>query len=644
MRVTNSMMTDQVVFNMQRSLQRYLDLQTSMSSGRRINKPSDDPLGTLRDLDYRTQLSRIKQYRRNISQAGNWVSSYDETFRSVSERLDEAKQLVVDMANGTYDEAARKAAADVIASIRDDLILLSNSQMEGRYMFSGHKTRTVPLEFSTNGVVYRGDTGAISFDIDSNSRQKINFSAAETFLRKFGILGQDSDLNVGVTNNTLLADLNNGNGIDLTVGTFTIADQNLAGISATVDLNAAPPATTVGEAITKINDALTAAGMAGTVSVAISDDGNRLFIDTTDTGQVSTATRLERLHNGNGIDMLNGKIRVTDGAAITVDVDLTGAETLDDVITAFNTQVAGAGVANVTMGFNGTGTGLAITDANGVPLGLSIENYGVDDTTADQLGIVGNVGALLTGADLEPEASIEITETTGTTGADLGLLGIYRNDSAGGDLDPALNANSLLADLNNAKGLGGDSIIISQGERRLVIDLGDPTLVTVQDLLDRMNNSGLDVTASINSTVRGIQIENDDPTRSFAIEDDGSGRAARTMGLYGATDIMGSLIIFSNALEADDQEAISLLTDTFDKAIQSALDVRAEIGSRGLRLDITDSRLVDLNLSFTELLSEVEDADITDLVTQLAVHENNYTAALMSAAKIIQPSLLDFLA
>ena len=44
-----------------------------------------------------------------------------------------------------------------------------------------------------------------------------------------------------------------------------------------------------------------------------------------------------------------------------------------------------------------------------------------------------------------------------------------------------------------------------------------------------------------------------------------------------------------------------------------------------------------------ELLSEVEDADLTELVTQLAMQETSYQSALIASSKIIQPSLLDFL-
>jgi flagellin-like hook-associated protein FlgL len=175
------------------------------------------------------------------------------------------------------------------------------------------------------------------------------------------------------------------------------------------------------------------------------------------------------------------------------------------------------------------------------------------------------------------------------------------------------------------------------------LNLSDPTLITVQDVLDAINNSGLDITASINADGAGIQVENDDPNRSFSIEEVGTGRAAKQMGLYGASDMMSTLLVLNNALENNDQEALSLLLDELDSSITVALENRASVGARSMRLEITSSRLADLKLNFTSLLSEVEDADMTQVITDLATQESMYQAALSAASRIIQPSLLDFL-
>jgi flagellin-like hook-associated protein FlgL len=334
---------------------------------------------------------------------------------------------------------------------------------------------------------------------------------------------------------------------------------------------------------------------------------------------------------------------VTDGAGVDVLVDLSGAATIGDVITEFNAQLAAAGVANVSMSVNASNTGLVINDTNGVPLGLSISDVDELSSTASDLGIVGDVNPTLAGQDLNPVAFFEVADIAGTTAADLGIRGEFTGTRVGDDLDPALMATALLADLKNCLGLQSGSITISHGELTHTIDLGNPALVTIQDLLDAFNNSGLSITASINASGQGIQVANDDPTRSLIIEETGTDRAAKELGLFGSCDILGSLIALRNSLEADDQEGTGLLLKNLEDGIQHLLGHRATIGARAIRLDTADNRLLNMDVNFTGLLSEVEDADIAKLVTDLAMFENNYQASLLAAAKIIQPSLLSFL-
>jgi flagellar hook-associated protein 3 len=643
MRVTNNMVTSQVVFNIQRSLRRFMTLQTEMSSGKRINRPSDDPVGTLRDLDYRTELSKIGQFQDNVSQGQNWLNSYDSILDDVKLLLSDAKDVALAMSNDTYDTAQRQSAANEIEAAFDRLVQLSDSQIGGRRMFSGFRTKLNPFRVGAHGVTYLGDDGRIELEIESQVRQATNLTGAEVFLKPTSILGQNADLNVAVTNDTLLVDLNNGGGIDLTAGSFTITDNNLIGVSATVDLAAAPPVATVGEALARINAALTAAGMDSTVSVSLTDDGNSLRINTTPSGQISSATELHRLYSGNGIDLSHGSIRLFNGSGIDINVDLSTATTIGELATLFNDQLASAGLNTVTMGVNAAGTGLVITDTGAPPSGLTIENASDLDLTASQLGIAGYVGAQLVGTNLNPAAFFTIAENGGTTAADLGLEGKYTHTQVGADLDPRLTLTTRLADLRNGFGFDGDRMVLWQGEFTHTVDLSDPTMLTVQDLLDDLNNSALDITASINNSGRGVQIVNNDPNRSFTIQEVDGGLLAKQMDLYGSSDMLGSLLVLANALRENDQEGINRLIQNFDDAMTHTLDVRSAVGIAGRRLESTASRLQDLQLGFTKLLSEEEDADLTKVVTDLAAHENAYQAALMSAAKIIQPSLLDFL-
>jgi flagellin-like hook-associated protein FlgL len=314
-----------------------------------------------------------------------------------------------------------------------------------------------------------------------------------------------------------------------------------------------------------------------------------------------------------------------------------------DVITLFNTKMTADGVAGVTMDINAAGTGFVINDSNVPPLGLSIENAAANDYTATQLGLTGYVGAQLVGTDLNPQSLFRISDVSGNAATELGIAGEFTHDQGGEDLDPLLTATTNLADLRNGIGFDGDRITLWQGEFSYTIDLTDSTIVTVQDLLDDINNSSLEVTASINESGTGIQIENDDPYRSLTIEDEDGGRAAQQMGLYGSSDMMGTLLVLENALRNNDQQGINILLENLDDAMTVALETRAAVGTNAMRFEATASRLLDMELNFTKLLAEVEDADMTQVITDLATHETSYQAALNAAAKIIQPSLLDFL-
>jgi len=638
MRISTSMLTDRVIYNLQRNISRYMEMQIQLSSGRRINTPSDDPIGTQRDLNYRTELAKIEQYSRNVEQGQSWMQSYDNILGDLKDLISSAKEIAIAMSNDVYDDAAREASANEIEMIFERIIQLANSELEGNFLFSGFRTNVKALVASSNGVVYAGDQGRIDFQINSSSRLAINLTAQDVFLSSLSVLGEEADLNVGITGLTLLSNLHNGQGVDLSPGTFTITDQNL-GIVSTIDVSAA---TDINDVLAIINAQLAADGITN-LQASIGLENNNILLNTTENGLISNVTALDKLNNGNGVDLQPGKIIVTDGGAINATIDFSTSTTIGDIISAFNTQLSAQGVSNVTMQINATGTGLEITDSNGAPLGLSIIETSESDNTALNLGIVGDIDPILVGSDLEPVVSFKVDETTGSTATDLGILGEFSGDFAGSDLDSLLLASSDVADLNAGNGFNLGRIVVWQGDTSRTIDLSNPTIVTVQDVLDAFNNSGLNITASINASGRGIQIVNDDPTCSLTIEDESGGRTAKELGIFSSSDMVGSLLVLMNALRNNDQEGTGMLLQNLDDAIQHLLNYRATIGARAVRLEAAHNHLVNLDLHFLKQLSEVEDADISRLITELATHENNYKASLIASAKIIQPTLLDFL-
>ena len=641
MRVTNSMIAGRVTYNAQNSLTRFLNLQTQMSTGKKINKPSDDPLGITRDLNYRNELANNMQYQENINQANSWYLKNDEIIASFHDIVSEAKQDAINGADDSFNADARKAFATGLRSSIDKILQLGNSQLEGRHIYSGYKTDTPALQRYANGVAFNGDTGSIRYQIDSFSDVSVNMNGADLFLKPILTLGEGFDLDASLTGSTNLSELHNGAGISQTPGLIEITDKNL-GINVSIDISAE---TTVDDMLTKINNDLLANGITD-ITARIADDNNSILFETTASGQISGVTPIDNLNSGAGVDVKNGIMHITDNASIDFNIDLKNASTIDDIMNQFNTQMVSAGINNVTMTINTAGTGLEINDTNAVPLNLKIEDLNSNATVVEQLGIAGNINPTLIGTDLAPQSHFSIDELGGTTASDLGILGEFHGNYIGSNLDVQLLSTTNLADLNNGVGLSTGEIVMWQGGNSVTIDLDNPALVTVQDLLDLFNNSGLDITASINADTRGIQVVNNDTNTSFTIEDVSGGSAAKDLGIFGSSDIVGSFYVLANVMESSDDnvpDTVGKLLANFDLGIDLVLNNRAVNGAKGVRLESTMSRLYSQEFMYTERLSELEDADLTKLITDLSIYENNYQAALMASAKIIQPSLMDFL-
>ncbi|PKK84488.1 MAG: flagellar hook-associated protein 3 [candidate division Zixibacteria bacterium HGW-Zixibacteria-1] len=641
MRVTNNMISDQVLSNLNRSLARFMNLEENMSSGRRINKPSDDPIGTQKDLRYRNVLSEIGQYKKNISSASNLLASYDNILGNMSDILSSARELAVSLSNDTFDANARDSASNEAQSLFEQIIELANSQVDSRYIFSGYRTGVKAFRAAAAGVIFQGDKGNIAVEIEAGSKVGINLIGSDILLGQLAPLGQNADFKAGIDGNTLLADLNLGAGVDLSAGTFQVTDNN-TGLNVTIDITGA---VTVDDALTLINNQLAAAGITN-LTVDFGQEGNNLRWNAVDTGLITGATLLSNLNDGRGVDLTDGKITIHNADdSINVDVDLTAANDIGDVINAINTTLAAAGINNVTAAINAAGNGIDITDTNGVPLGLIIDEASATGSTAADLRILGEIDPTLPGGDLNPRMDFTVSEAAAglTTAADLGLLGDFSLTKVGDGLTPIITETTPLTLLKNGLGLELGQVKISQGNRLVFLDLGNTAYSTVGDLMDAFNNSGLDINATINSSQTGLQIVSTSTTASMKIEEVDDGRTAHNLGIFGSTDMIGSLMILVDALKNDDREVIGQIIGNLDKGLQNVLNHRGAVGSKVIRMETTDSRLSDLQYNFTKMLSDVEDADLTKLVTDLAMQENSYQAALIAASKIIQPSLLNFL-
>lgn len=142
MRVTQSMLSSNMLRNLNTSYGKMSKLQDQIQSGSKISRPSDDPVIAIRGMDYRTELTKIEQYQRNTNEVNSWLDTSDEVLDQVGSGLIRVKELVVQAANDTNTSEDRLRILEEIKQIRHQMQGLGNTKVSGDYIFSGTKTDT----------------------------------------------------------------------------------------------------------------------------------------------------------------------------------------------------------------------------------------------------------------------------------------------------------------------------------------------------------------------------------------------------------------------------------------------------------------------------------------------------------------------
>lgn len=159
MRVSTNWMQQQSVGSMMDRQSDLSDINTQLSTGKRINQPSDDPVGAARALDLTHVTADTAQYQRNITSANARLGLEDQSLSNVTNVLGRVRTLLLQAANGTQTDETRGDIAAEMVQLRQQLLGQANSKDgQGEYIFAGNRTGTEPFA-SQNGVTYVGDDG-----------------------------------------------------------------------------------------------------------------------------------------------------------------------------------------------------------------------------------------------------------------------------------------------------------------------------------------------------------------------------------------------------------------------------------------------------------------------------------------------------
>jgi flagellar hook-associated protein 3 FlgL len=159
MRVSTSWIQQQSIGSMMDRQSDLSNISTQLSTGKRINQPSDDPVGAARALDLTHLNADTAQYQRNITSANARLGLEDQSLSNVTNVLGRVRTLLLQAANGTQTDETRGDIAAEMVQLRQQLLGQANSKDgQGDYIFAGNRTGTEPFA-SQGGVTYVGDDG-----------------------------------------------------------------------------------------------------------------------------------------------------------------------------------------------------------------------------------------------------------------------------------------------------------------------------------------------------------------------------------------------------------------------------------------------------------------------------------------------------
>ena len=153
MRVTQGMLSNNLLRNLNNSAGKMDNYLTQLTTGKKINLPSDDPVIAMKGIGYRTELVKVEQYVRNTGEVHNWMDNSDAALDKATAAMQRLRELAVQASNGTYDEEELASINEEAKQLKEHLVDLANTNVNGKYIFNGTITDTPPVMMDDDGNI-----------------------------------------------------------------------------------------------------------------------------------------------------------------------------------------------------------------------------------------------------------------------------------------------------------------------------------------------------------------------------------------------------------------------------------------------------------------------------------------------------------
>ena len=639
-RSTSLLRSDLLRSQLQATQRRLDEAQRQISTGKAVDAPSDAPDKVGNILHLQRSLAEREQRAENLQHAAGVLDLADSSLGEAADLLREAVTIASSQIGVGSDTETRATEAHVIDAHVKGLIDLVNKQQRELSIFGGRNGAEPGgqvLESFLGGVRYTGAAANLLGDLGSLSDSAVNANAADAFGALSSRVRSGVDLGVTASGDTHVTDLAGATHEGIRPGSVALS---VNGTTTSVDLSTID---TLDDVATRINAAIADLGGNGGLAV-----------------------------NGAGFELTK-----TGGGTISIG-ELAAGKTAGDLgitLTASSGTVAGPAVgARLTPTTPLADLGTAIDFASGLLIQqgetTKVADFSAATTVQDLLNTVEQVGLGLrmqindagTGLDLISEVSgvaLSIGENGGTTAADLGLA--------------TLGPDTALADLR-----GGRGVEPLLGEEDLEFVLHDGTTfgvnldaaTRVSDVVTAVTNAaaaaagltvGTDFDFSLALSGTGFVVsDNTAGTENFVIRNAGPSHAADHLGLTNdagaattfTTDDPGAvrvenalthLMDLAKSLREDSTTGITLAGGRLEDDTDEVITARARVGTQAKRVQDGITRNEDETITEQSMLSQLQDADLTEVITRFGQLQTQLQAAMTAGTQANRLSLLDFL-
>lgn len=169
MRITNKIIQRNNLQNINTNKIYQDKLSTQMSTQKKINRPSDDPVVAIRALRLRSNVTEVTQYySKNIPDANSWLEITESALQNMSDIVTEMIKQCTKGANGTWKTEDRQIILEQLKALQDEVYSTADADFAGRYVFTGYRTDTSVRFQEANTQKY-----TITEQVDSSALDKI---------------------------------------------------------------------------------------------------------------------------------------------------------------------------------------------------------------------------------------------------------------------------------------------------------------------------------------------------------------------------------------------------------------------------------------------------------------------------------------